>query len=149
MLRVKENSARYLRVNQGEREVIGDAPEAMREDAVEGEKDGLLVQESDVCEVFCNVSEIMYGVITEQEWKEALEKDVELSEICAALEDGEFSSLGKVWGLIKDELAMESENSARYLRVNQGEREVIGDAPEASETGVGTVEETDGWGDRE
>ncbi|KAJ1185893.1 hypothetical protein NDU88_002679 [Pleurodeles waltl] len=91
----------------------------------------------------------MYGVITEQEWKEALEKDVELSEICAALEDGEFSSLGKVWGLIKDELAMESENSARYLRVNQGEREVIGDAPEASETGVGTVEETDGWGDRE
>ncbi|KAJ1140237.1 hypothetical protein NDU88_006594 [Pleurodeles waltl] len=101
---------------------------------MEGEKDGLSLQEGDVCEVFCNVSEIMYGAITEQEWEEALKEDVELSEICVALEDGKFSTLGKVWGLIKDELALESgrcvmfarqENSACYLRGDRRERVVL------------------------
>ncbi|KAJ1174748.1 hypothetical protein NDU88_000041 [Pleurodeles waltl] len=82
----------------------------VREDAMEGEKDGLSLQEGDVCEVFCNVSEIMYGAITEQEWEEALKEDVELSEICVALEDGKFSTL---------------ENSACYLRGDRRERVVL------------------------
>ncbi|KAJ1197558.1 hypothetical protein NDU88_001415 [Pleurodeles waltl] len=66
---------------------------SLREDAKEGEEDGLSLQEGYVCEVFCDVSEIMYGAITEQEWKEAVKEDVELSEICVALEDGKFSTL--------------------------------------------------------
>ncbi|KAJ1145487.1 hypothetical protein NDU88_011773 [Pleurodeles waltl] len=82
----------------------------LREDAMEGEKDGLSLQEGDVCEVFCNVSEIMYGAITEQEWEEALKEDVELSEICVALEDGKFSTLGRCVMFARQE------NSACYLR---------------------------------
>ncbi|KAJ1113710.1 hypothetical protein NDU88_001952 [Pleurodeles waltl] len=47
------------------------------EDAKESEEDDLSVQEGNVCEVFCDVSEITCGVITEQEWKEAVKEDVE------------------------------------------------------------------------
>ncbi|KAJ1175795.1 hypothetical protein NDU88_001080 [Pleurodeles waltl] len=91
----------------------------LREDAKEGEKDGLSLQEGDVCEVFCNVSEIMYGAITEQEWKEALKEDVELSEICVALEDGKFSTLGRCVMFALQEY------SACYLRGDRRERGVL------------------------
>ncbi|KAJ1215286.1 hypothetical protein NDU88_002895 [Pleurodeles waltl] len=91
----------------------------LREDAMEGEKDGLSLQEGDVCEVFCNVSEIMYGAITEQEWKEALKEDVELSEICVALEDGKFSTLGRCVMFARQE------NSACDLRGDRRVREVL------------------------
>ncbi|KAJ1097403.1 hypothetical protein NDU88_002522 [Pleurodeles waltl] len=91
----------------------------VREDAMEGEKDSLSLQEGDVCEVFCNVSEIMYGAITEQESKEALKEDVELSEICVALEDGKFSTLGRCVMFARQE------NSACDLRGDRREREVL------------------------
>ncbi|KAJ1098430.1 hypothetical protein NDU88_003541 [Pleurodeles waltl] len=113
----------------------------VREDDMEGEKDDLSWQEGDVCEVLCNVSEIMYGAITEQEWKEALKEDVELSEICVALEDGKFSTLGRCV------MFAPQENSACYLRGDRREREVL-ETRRRRRRSL-TVEETDGWGDRE
>ncbi|KAJ1124922.1 hypothetical protein NDU88_003369 [Pleurodeles waltl] len=107
---------------------------------MEGEKDGLSWQEGDVCEVLYNVSEIMYGAITEQEWKEALKEDVELSEICVALEDGKFSTLGR--GV----MFAPQENSACYLRGDLRERDVL--ERQWRRRRSLTVEGADGWGDR-
>ncbi|KAJ1136250.1 hypothetical protein NDU88_002667 [Pleurodeles waltl] len=64
------------------------------EDVKEVEQKELTVQEDNVCEIFCDVCEITCGVIPEQEWKEAVKEDVELSGVCEALENGRFGALG-------------------------------------------------------
>ncbi|KAJ1163974.1 hypothetical protein NDU88_004421 [Pleurodeles waltl] len=58
-------------------------------------------------ELFYDVCEITCGAISEYEWKDAMKEDVELRQVCKALESGSFGSLNKVWFLVKNELAVD------------------------------------------
>ncbi|KAJ1097097.1 hypothetical protein NDU88_002224 [Pleurodeles waltl] len=62
----------------------------------EEEQECMVGLEDSVCETFSSVCEITYGAISEREWKEALEEDVELCKVCEALENENFSKLEKV-----------------------------------------------------
>ncbi|KAJ1119242.1 hypothetical protein NDU88_007428 [Pleurodeles waltl] len=79
----------------------------VEENRKDEEQKDINFQEELVCEVCCDVSEVTCGIITEQEWKEALKEDVELSGVCEVLETGKFEALGKFWRLMKDELAVD------------------------------------------
>ncbi|KAJ1198958.1 hypothetical protein NDU88_002796 [Pleurodeles waltl] len=106
------SSADFLRVKQQ----AECSPKLVVKDEKEGECKVLPGQEDDACDSFCDVCEISCGVITENEWKEAVKDDVELTEgeICGIL-----PPLPRAAGLHGDTECVDLERSPRRARESE------------------------------
>ncbi|KAJ1101209.1 hypothetical protein NDU88_006281 [Pleurodeles waltl] len=105
----------------------------VEEDVKDGEQKDITVLEENVCEIISDVCEITSGAITEQEWKDVLKEDVELSE-------NEYFRL----------VLLNMEREMCDVLIILGSRDPQGDGMwNVDECGRMVEGEDDGWGDFE